>query len=129
MKSRSDIFQDPTGDFISHEDYLLNLVQNIVFFCTKEYIVLYKGLYSFVQECTKMYRRIKKRWRVLEKESRVFAEKVVSVCRKTRQLRKILNRQRLFLELDYRFCCYYQDWIIIFLLYPNRQYRKWNIIQ
>ena len=68
LKSRSDIFQDPTGDFISHEDNLLTLVQNIVFFCTKEYIVLYKRLHSFVQEHTKMSRRILERWRVFAKK-------------------------------------------------------------
>jgi hypothetical protein len=74
-KSRPDIFNDPSGDFISHEEYLLILVQNIVFFCTKEYIVLYKRLYSFVQEYNKMSRRISKRWRVFEKKWRVFSER------------------------------------------------------
>ena len=73
-KSRPDIFNDPSGDFISHEEYLLILVQNIVFFCTKEYIVLYKRLYSFVQEYNKMSRRISKRWWVFEKKWRVFAK-------------------------------------------------------
>jgi len=61
LKSRPGIFSDPTGDFISHEEYLLILVQNIAFFCTKEYIVLYKRLHSFVQEYIKTSRRIKKR--------------------------------------------------------------------
>jgi hypothetical protein len=67
-KSRPDNFNDPSGDFISHEEFLLILVQNIVFFCTKECIVLYKRLHSFVQEYIKMYRRILKRWRVFAKK-------------------------------------------------------------
>ena len=67
-KSRPDNFNDPSGDFISHEEFLLILVQNIVFFCTKECILLYKRLHSFVQEYIKMYRRILKRWRVFAKK-------------------------------------------------------------
>ncbi len=68
LKSRPGIFNNPTRDFIFHEEYLLIIVQNIVFFCTKEYIILYKRLYSFVQEYTKMSRRILKRWRVFAKK-------------------------------------------------------------
>ena len=67
LKSRPDILNNPAGDFISHEDYLLNLVQNIVFFCTKEYIVLYKRLHSFVQEYRNTSKRILKRWGMFAK--------------------------------------------------------------